>query len=263
MIIYFDDNGILNKKIVIPKLICNYDFRNGKINTFLYKQTLLVAQIHRDTGALMLNIVLLSYDDFVIAKHHFYFENIKNINEIKTINNRFLCVNNHIFDMGSTRFEKRKIQPIITNIFSSKISEEDNLIINSYVVSNLELQNNIKEEEKYDDGYPNTCIECNKVTFIAKYNYYNNVYKCDCLIGLGNGYCHDCKIRYSNTNKNYECCRLLPNTNNICSNIVTKNNMCNKVHSSTFDTMILSYGKSSIRYPYKKEINMTRVTLKK
>ena len=39
--------------------------------------------------------------------------------------------------------------------------------------------------------------------------------------------------------------------------------MCNKVHSSTFDTVILSYGKSSIRYPYKKEINMTRDALYK
>ena len=253
MILYFDDNGKLKEKRIISKVICNYDMRNSFVNKIMYKQSLIFTQIHRDTGTLMLDIILLSYDDILIAKHH-YFEDIKPerkfSNETKVLNERFLHVKtnetNYLFDMGSTRLEKRENKYITKSIFN--LNKPDKI---------KKIKEEIKEEE-YNDGYPNNCIHCGQITTFAIYSYHNDNYCCSSSMGLGRGYCHDCKIRYSKTDKKWECCKLLPETNYMCANTVTKNNMCDKEHSTTMDTEIEYYKEPAVKYPYKKEINVTR-----
>jgi hypothetical protein len=258
MIIYFDDDGnVKNKKIFLREL-CNYDSRNGLIETYLYNQSLIFTQIHRDTSAFMMNIVLLSYDDCFETRNKFYFEKIKTIckfeNNRDVLNKRFIKVEtidtNRLFDMGSTRIEINK---------SNKT--ENQLIITSYKVSNSELENFINSfsdnNEYYNDGYANNCIECGEVTSIANYSYSNSKYSATHL-GLGRGYCFKCQIRYSKTEQIWKCCKLKNNDDYLCSNTVTKNNMCKKEHSTANEIVIKSYGEQSCKFPYKKEINLTR-----
>lgn len=252
MIIYFDSEGVLKEKRILSKILCNYDARNGFINTYLYKQSLVFLQIHRDTKNPILNIVLLSYLDNLITKVEFYLNGLK-CDTIDTINNkinyRFLHIKteyfNYLFDLGSTK--------IIKNNSILTFKEENKLVINSYKTDNDDLYkfyNSLinNPEEEYNDEYPDNCIHCSQITSNAVYD----------NMGFGNGYCFNCSIRYSKSDKKWYCCKLQPTTNYLCGNIVDKNNYCSKQHSTTMEICINYTNNSSLKYPYKQFFNITK-----
>ncbi len=271
LIVYFDNNGNVNKKIILRRELCNLDCRNGQVITYLSKQSIIFKQTHRDTRALMLDVVLLSYDDEIIENEHYYFEKIKSLfsskNSKNVIKNRFINIEtdegNYLFDIESLRVEKNQE----TTIFNTTMKNVDKFIITSYKLSNEEIVkfNNNKLEKFYDDydnyndGYPTYCIHCNEVT--AKANFtckikdlsFRTSYE-----GLGNSYCHNCKIRYSKTNKIWQCCKIKKNNESFCSCEVKKDKMCTEEHSETVETKIQSYDEPQFKFPYKKNLNLTK-----
>jgi hypothetical protein len=106
----FDKDGNVKNKKLFVKELSDKDSRNGSIHTYLYNQSLIFVQIHRDTIALLMDIVLLSYEDDFITKNSFYFDKIKcnnifNFNKVNQIlNKRFIkfttSETNYLFDMG-------------------------------------------------------------------------------------------------------------------------------------------------------------------
>ena len=74
MIVYFDLIGKMKKINIFNNILCDYDCRNGMINstkTVLYNRTLMFYQIHRDSKNLILFVNLLNWDDNIIEKKHF------------------------------------------------------------------------------------------------------------------------------------------------------------------------------------------------
>ena len=267
MIDYFDDTGNVKNKKLLTKELSDKDSRNGPISTYLYNQSLIFTQIHRDSGALLMGIVLLSHDDkFITTKNSFYFNKIKCIDRFKKvnpiINKRFIkfitSETNYLFDMGSVRTE---IIESSKGIFTSVKEDKNHLVITSYKVSTDELDAFIDNfsagNEYYGDGYPNNCIECGDLTFKATYTYPQGKFA-SCFTGLGNGYCPKCQIRFSKTEQRWECCKLSHPENYMCSNVITKNNPCNKEHSLTHKIVIHSDKEQSEKFPYKKELDLTR-----
>lgn len=265
IIVYFDNEGKLKNKNILNQVLSDNDSRNSKIITSLYNQSLIFTQIHRDSGVLMMNLVLLSYDDTLISKHHFYFDKIiptyKFSNNKYIINKRFLQIKsketNYLFDMGSLRIEPIKNDGIIDSIFFTKYNNQ--LIINSYKLSEDEIEkftsNFSDDNEYYGDGYPNNCIQCGELTFKANYSYAFGKYSYSHM-GLGKAYCHNCQIRFSKTDQKWVCCKIINTDNYMCNNTVTKDNMCNLDHSN-IQIIVNSYGEQSLKFPYKKELNLT------
>lgn len=244
MIIYFD-KGILKNKNIITRLLSSVDCRNGEIVTVLYNQTLIFKQIHRDTNVLLLNLALLSYDDTLIAKHRYYFDKIKSgDNQREIINKRFLSINNHLFDLSSTRLEKSTETPYFT-----KNIEINKLIINSYEITDNE-NIIIEDNDYYNDGYPSNCIICNGVTSIASY-------ECEYITKLGKAYCINCQIRYSITDQRWVCCKLTEPNNYMCGNTITKNSFCKKDHSTT-SIYVQYYEDQILKFPYKQSVVIGR-----
>lgn len=268
MIVYFDDNGSVNKKIILRRELCNVDCRNGQVVTYLSKQSIIFKQIHRDTKALMLDVVLLSYYDEIIENEHYYFEKIKGSfssrNSKIVIKNRFINIEtgkeNYLFDMESSRVEEKN------KLIFNTTKKEKELVITSYKLSyedldkliNNKLEKFYDDYDNYNDKYPTYCIKCNEVT--AKANFSCKIKNLSCATsfqGLGNSYCHNCKIRYSKTNKVWECCKLKKDNENICSCEVKKDEICSKEHSESVETKIQSYGEPYFKFPYKKNLELT------
>lgn len=255
MIVYFNSSGH-SSTVIFNNILCSYDRRNGRIesnNSFLYNQTLLFTNTHRDCGSVILFMNLLSYEDTILSQCSGYFTDIKSSKisyekRLVNINSRFLCIHDEdenytSFDLGSLKLIKGK--------------ESHYLKLDSYNIDSDELDQFIGlmptiSPEKYGDGYPINCIKCNARTSIAIYGH-------DFMsIGLGNSYCNSCEIRYSKTENTWICCKLEPDNKSICSGELIKECICNKVHSTTFKIVVNKKveGKVSLKYPYKSTVYM-------
>lgn len=249
MIVYFNHLGECKHKIILNNVLCAHDTRNGRINTFLFNQSLIFTQIHRDTEVLLLYLNLLSYEDSVLLSTFTYSEipSYKyNRNSIKDYKQLISVLRkddkNIVFDLGSL-----------------KQDQSDSIVIDSYQVSDGEVDTFISEyknpPEYFGDGYPNDCILCKNLTSITSYGY-NNTY-----CSLGDSYCQECGIRFSKSDKKWLCQKLNLN-NDFCNETVTENIPCCLEHSETMKVIIYKEREPSYIYPYKKNLHITKREIK-
>lgn len=272
--IYFNSQGNVSELISIPKLLLNYDYRNGcvnELNTFLYNQTLIFIESHRDGSNYMITTCCFDYYDNLLALYTEY-SNIKSkyfMSEPKQYN-RFLtfCDKNddfYVIDMGSTIVEKDTKKYIMSVRCSSDLILK--YVMYSYkntssedIKTKLETLK-LKSEERYSDGYERDCIKCGLLTSCAIF------YEDNTSLGLGNSYCHDCGIRYSQTENKWVCAKLAPKCTpymaaNFCRNDLNKKNgyICELIHD---DRKLKFDYKFVEKKPYKKNGSVTIVNSRK
>ena len=285
IIVYFDDNGCSGITNVLYNTLYNYDRRNGFPKAYFYNQTLAFTQTHRDTSKLILGINLLDFNDKCLYSKNEYtnidsslFDIYDRIHNFKINNDRFIIVNNSrldltLIDMGSLKLEEKEDNTsdyILFKITNQKDKKAKFLNINTYKLTitgetQIDLQNFIdnfnKEPEVFINlEYPELCIMCNKLTDIASINYTTPGITCgSTYMGLGHAYCDTCKVRFSKTDNKWICCKLKPSEKNIyfCNNEVSFNNPCCNEHSTNFDVQIAYTTGKSVKYPFKRTINIT------
>lgn len=264
LIIYFNNEKQCIKKKIFNKQIYYYDLRNSVVSKFLYNQTLLFLQIHRDTRYVILTTVLLTYDDFIKSNYCFN-DTVKCLDTKNIINyGRFIFIKGldnikFLLDLGSTKYMENHVKNEWSNNDNKKY---DCIIINSYetVDESFDINEiiNTTPEEYYGDGYPDNCLLCNKPTCEATY-----ITKSESMftttMGLGKSYCDTCKIRFSKTNNKWECCRLNKN-NCMCEGIIT-DSICKLDHSNDNITKIVSIEGTSNIKPFKKILTISKIVI--
>lgn len=253
--VYFNSNGMALVKI-LDKILCDFFPEDSIIDeklTFLYNQTLIFFQEHKDTSMIKIHLNLFSYDDTLLYQASNDID-IYSFNLSKNINNKYIrfiyikqtdnmCT---LLDLGSLKFDKMK---------KYYIYEHDILTINSYNFDEKNIEDNISllmasSEEEYSDGYPNNCIKCGKTTKNAIY--INDIY----TYGLGSSYCNTCEIRFSKTDNKWICCKITLD-NNICSKHLDNNFYCLHDHSDVLKLVTSDIHNKSYKYPFKEHINVT------
>ena len=274
IIIYFNNDNKHTITNILKRELFNYDFRNGEYNTYLYRQSLIFTQSHRDIRKLTIGLILLNNEDNII-------NSLKEQTDIDMtmynrnnfiIDPRFILIegikdNNTIFDIASLKLVNKEIteeenKSNINSFFGyKKYSNKSTikyLVINSYTINkntNLKKWINDFSEEMiiYGDEYPENCILCNNKTCEASYHY-KNMY-----MGLGNAFCGNCNIRYSKTKKIWECCKPNKEGDFLCEEMVNNTNsyICQIEHSEKLDVKIIHTSNNSSKFPYKKSVNIT------
>ena len=276
IIVYFDELGNSGITNVLYNTLYNYDFRNGFPNTYLYNQSLIFTQTHRDTRNLILGINLLDSNDKCLHSKYEYtkinssiFNMYDRDNNFNIDNGRFIIVNDRdlnltLIDMGSLKLEEKVEQETYFYVKVETNKKYKYLNINMYKLEKKEdlqefISNFNKEPEVFGNlDYPELCIMCNKLTDMASIQYeYLGSY--GAYMSLGLAYCDTCKVRFSKTDNKWICCKLKPNEESLyfCNNEVTTNNPCCKEHSTTMETKIYHSDKKSIKYPFKRTIQLT------
>ncbi len=274
--VYFNLDGNVTQLIVIPTQVLNYDWRNGRIdksNTFLYNQSLVFIQSHRDTRKYMITICCFNYYDGYLGAYtehteikSKYFSFDRYIRQY----NRFLIIQDdetnicYAIDLGSTSVEK-KLEPNIT-VFRTNFKPDLMLTYKMYKLENIDNIENIQSqlstlnsnpEKKYSDDYIGNCIKCSNLTSSAVF------YEGNMSLGLGKSYCHDCGIRYSLSDSKWVCAKLAPKTQSnmytrFCCNELTQDS--NYICGLNHDDSELEFKYSFVeKKPYKKDGSVTIV----
>lgn len=282
LIIYFDSDGNMAYKSILHKVICNYDCRDGLINTLnstFYNQTLLFFQVYRDSKQLNLFVNLLDWEDHLLCSKSIHNTNIivgytsltESI-EKKQLHPRFYFIktdlNNYIsIDLGSLKLVKKTIvnktfSKLMYNLNSDECIQLDYSNLNSLDnINNFLLENDkIVDGVEYSDIYPTLCIKCNQLTKQAEYGYENSI------LNLGNSYCINCQIRYSFTEKCWVCCGFINYLNhnsnsdifNCSSKLNSLNNyVCaNELNHIPKTNFKICYKSNSWKYPFKEQIKI-------
>ena len=105
-------------------------------------------------------------------------------------------------------------------------------------------------QEPYYDSYVQNCAKCNQTTCMARY------YHKSSTRGLGNSYCRECDIRYSFTDKTWNCCKLIKidNTYDVCEKPLIAPYLCSEVHSDK--KMEITHKIEHEQKPYKNELSL-------
>ncbi len=270
--VYFNSLGDLTELILVPKMLLSFDYRNGRVdksNTFLYNQSLVFVESHRDTRSYMITVCAFGYYDDLLATYtehtqikSKYFSFDRNIKQF----DRFLFIggeddkSNYLLDMGSTLVEKKN--PESKNIYSSIKLD----LIMKYSLYELEPNISIdnissqliifksKPEQIYSDSYVNNCIKCGVLTGSAVF------YDGNMSLGLGKSYCHECGIRYSLSDNKWVCAKLSLQNNahykHFCAKEVKKESgyICDCEHSK--ETLKFEFNLIE-KKPYKKNGSVT------
>lgn len=235
IILYFnEDNKIYSKHIVNSHLLVSYDVRNSYIskqNTFFRNQYLIFLAIHRDNNKLIININEFDYDEQLINHTEFYTD--INPNRYYSFNvylNKFITLSdNSCIDISSFNINKNNITFRYYNFEN----------IETFIQNISNLENN---DDKFDDGYPLNCIKCNNKTSRVTicHNYM--------IMNMGSGFCSNCIIRYSKSEKRWKCSKIINNYH--CCSDLDLFYECKKNHDKCeyiFDM------KKSQKYPFKNE----------
>ena len=274
-LVYFNERGhcYSDRTIICRHVLTTYDMRNGLIREgqmFLYHQSLLFTQIHRDTRTLILSLNYIPYDTEAIDDHISY--NTSYIvshhcavwGESITLFKRFLHIplsdSAILFDLGSLeRVEERAGIGSLERVEERAGHDMDTLqryfILQSYHLSKkdhmipfLEIAALLPEKE-YSDGYPIHCIKCYKKTVAARYGYKHSSYS-STHTGLGNSYCPECHIRYSHSKREWLCAEIrLDGT--ICDGYLLETGCRTAPLHSSDQTSLLLYDTPCLKYPYR------------
>ena len=271
LLVYFNEQGICDadRTIVCHRVLVTYDQRNGLLRSgqvFLYHQTLVFTQIHRDTHCLMLHLAYLPYDTDTIQECVFYPTTVKLpsealFREMITPAHRFLSIpvkdgSIRIFDLGSLCLSEEQCVyddgcPYTKLYF----------VLDSYLLYKEEQVDNFLEvahlfpEREYSDGYPLFCIHCHISVISASYSY--KLYPAmTTSCGLGSGYCSSCQIRYSKRRERWICAKIRLDGSPCQSELMGEDPIeCIASHLHSSDQTVLSLHDSiSYKYPYRKSI---------
>ncbi len=239
---------------VLSTILYTFDFRNGSPKTYLYSQSLIFTQSHRDGHKLLLGMSLLHYDDYVIKSCdtetyiNISYDDYKK--DIPTHSRLIILPDKEgytILDMGSLKYYTKNQYGSnyhILSVQSYEIDEKDSIksFIENFKVS----------PEPYGDGYEVNCVKCGELTSEASWGYCYNT------MNLGKSYCKTCEIRYSTSNKIWLCCKLVDDKS-FCSKILNDSNEydCDNKHSESMKVDIVSINKNSFKYPYKYKVSLT------
>lgn len=273
LLVYFNQQGLCDadRTIVCHRVLVTYDQRNGLLRSgqvFLYHQTLVFTQIHRDTHQLMLHLAYLPYDTDTIQECIFYpttltLPSTALFREIIRLAHRFLCIpvedgSIRIFDLGSLCLSEEQCAyedgcPCTKLYF----------LLDSYLLYEAEKVDNFLEvahlfpEREYSDGYPLFCVHCHTPVFSAHYSYKlypNRTISC----GLGSGYCSSCQIRYSKRREIWICAKIRLDGSPCQSELLGENpDECITSHLHAAEQTVVSLHDSiSHKYPYRKTIRL-------
>lgn len=240
IILYFnEDNKLYSKIILNTHLLVSYDDRNSYIskdNTFFRNQFLIFLAIHRDNNKLIININEFDYDDQLINHTEFYTD--INPNRFYSMNiyvNKFLTLSdNSCIDISSFNINRNIIN------FHYYVFENS---IENFIDKFIDKFNDSEDyDDKFGDGYPLNCIKCNNKTSRITF-YYNYT-----IMNMGSGFCTNCIIRYSKSEKRWKCSKIINNNN--CSSDLDLCYECKKNHDNI--DYIFELTKSQ-KYPFKNE----------
>ena len=246
IIIYFDDNNVIKSKNILRYIISSYDSRNGiisKENTFFRNQFVMFIIVHRDNCKTILNVTELDYDDqnkfnctiYTELKTD-YLNMYKHKYKHKLYFNRFItlfdtcCIDISSFKIDKEHdtitFDKIQFESVDANTFESYLSTFNE---NTY-------------DSNFGDGYPLNCVQCGKIT--------SRITSCSgyTFMCMGSGFCENCLIRYSQSEKKWKCCK--KKDDNYCCENIDKDTLCKNDHDDCiyeFNTI------KSFKFPFKKE----------
>lgn len=183
MFIYFGKNGNVVEKKVIDRIVCNYDERNREPETFLYKQSLVFVQFHRDSNTVYLTLNFFNYSD-------------------EFTGNLFLSSLSGKKTQYTGRCLKIMSEPDDICIDLGSVRVEESIISYDQYDFDFEKEPIIPEEQEYSDGYPLNCIKCGSRTLEME------LWMKSTLTNLGKAFCKNCFIRFSRTDKQWQCSKL-------------------------------------------------------
>lgn len=232
IILYFnEDNKIYSKHILDKHILLSYDTRNSYIsknNTYFRNQFLIFLVIHRDNNKLIININEFDYDDQLINHTEFY-------TDIKP--NRFYSMN--IFDNKFVTLSDKSCIDISSFNINTNTIKFDYYVFDNFIEK---LKDSENYDDKFCDGYPLNCIKCNNKT--SRITFYHNY----TIMNMGSGFCTNCTIRYSKSEKRWKCSKII-NNNNCCSDLDLLYEC--KINHDNID-YIFDLTKSQ-KYPFKNE----------
>jgi len=237
LFIYFNNENI-SDMIIVSEILKEYDSRNNIITakeTFLYNQSLVFLEKHRDLNNFRITICCFDYYDKLSAKH----TDITDISGKYRLYNKWLIFNDtDIIDLSSVHVESNRLKYNMYKI----ISDMEAFLKIASVFNEIE----------YCDYYPKNCIKCNELTCIT--TFYNKINECASqIINMGNSYCHNCAIRYSLSNKSWVCCKLIED-DKFCFKKVDTNYNCTLSHNNRKLAYIMK--NYSGKKPYKNDLEL-------
>lgn len=270
LFVYFNEKGYCysDRTIVCQRVLATYDRRNGALsgeNVFLYHQTLLFIQSHRDTNKITMFIHYIPYSTESIEDHTPYDTNITTPSfftpsDIQVFH-RFIVIplienKSFVVDMGSLHVVEDRY------LYQEYDDHVDRFCaVNTYTLEQgsncmgfLEVAMEFPEKE-YSDGYPIDCIKCHQKTVSATYSFTLSGYSTTCR-GLGSSYCSECRIRYSDSKKCWVCAEVRID-GMICDGYFYKEWECQTSHLHSEDqTVILLSETPYLKYPYREKIRL-------
>ena len=268
LIVYFNEKGHCDsdRTIICERVLTTYDLRNGVIRgkeMYLYHQTLAFHQTHRDTQRLILYLHYIPYHFEIIEHYTSYYTNYivpygavwgESIALFKRYLHIPLVDTSLLFDLGSLVCVEEKTEDNSTNGIQRYFTIESyHLSRKEDMMPFLEIASLFPEKE-YSDGYPLECIQCHRPTVAASYTYKGAPYTATHM-GLGSSYCTDCRIRYSDSNKEWRCAEIQVD-GSICNSYLLESGCRSAASHSSDQTVLLLYDTSLLKYPYRRHVRI-------
>lgn len=216
LMLYFDmSTGRVGAQKVCNCVLARSEMRVDHRNTWLVDQTLVFGFRHQATSRLVLTVNLLSYEDTVIAQ-----DETRELDILlrarperldRDATGRFLHVRNQedeqvLLDLGTLDSAEQEMRYHI-------------------LPPDAPLETVEPVAVRFGDGYPLTCARCQQETASASFvEGYGSMF-------LGLSYCPDCGIRFSRTDRQWLCCRVVRRSGvTICHAKLEGNEECAQTH---------------------------------
>jgi hypothetical protein len=247
--VYFNSSGSTIKIEPITSILCNYDWRNGKVQAKLYDQTLIFSQLHRDTRTEICFLNLFDIRDNLVGTTEI-FTDIKG--DSSKYRNDESNIQSHpkYYLLGTDSWVDLSSLAKIQGKYNPELSVQVYKTLNP-----SELDTSTEPNLEYTDGYPNTCLICSGPTSVGIFGSKNM------HMNLGSGFCVKCEIRYSQSEGNWKCCKVIESDNKLwdvqCWNCVTENSPCANPAHSTIQKLECVFDDTELKYPFKKRYRVT------
>jgi hypothetical protein len=278
LLVYFHKNGTCysDRTVICENVLVSYDVRNGLLRaqqTFLYHQSLVFTQIHRDTKKLLLFLNYIPYHSDVVEDHTSYYTSYIVRTPLTTFGEGIALFKRYLripleadatlfLDLGSMdRVEEKHLyEPFVPDVSAIPYQTHCHLLLTSYQVSKKEHimgfldSAQLFPEKEYSDGYPLRCRRCDSPVVTASYGYKYNTANW-IQIGLGSGYCPTCRIRYSLTKREWVCSAIHLN-GSICDGYFIEE-CCRHQSLHSQDQTVIELQESILpKHPYRRKIRI-------
>lgn len=215
VIVYFDKGGKVCKVTGLPQVIAYFDDRNGYPFSLSYdssplpvgKETLYLAGrfvgfrfSERDGYGDSLQGLLLGETDFVEpCNFEMKTESSRTCDWPLCYGNRWVRLGTSFVDLLSIRSESKKPIVDMVDVLAETALDDLPMILDSYA---LPVSSYLPKER---NGYPCYCIKCGRATYTGAYTFRDSADGGTTHCGLGHAACSECWIRYSRSDKRWEC----------------------------------------------------------